>query len=142
MAGRKPIDSPPNAGIVGVNTRRLRIAKGATQTELAKAAGLSRSTIIAVELGKYKGMNWDTVNAIAQALGVTTDDLKNVRAERGPSAAYVDAFMASDWSKPLRPTPSEVAWLEQLPELVWFGEEPTAETVAGMLQWRRGASGR
>ena len=50
----------------------LRLAKGWSQTELAKRAGLSRNAIALIETGAKRGRNptISTLNAIFNALGV------------------------------------------------------------------------
>jgi transcriptional regulator with XRE-family HTH domain len=55
---------------MGKTVRQLRQAKGLSQAELAKRAGLSREYVNKIEAGKYDPP-LSTINAIAEALGVT-----------------------------------------------------------------------
>jgi transcriptional regulator with XRE-family HTH domain len=55
---------------MGKTVRQLRLAKGLSQAELAKRAGLSREYVNKIEAGKYDPP-LSTINAIAEALGVT-----------------------------------------------------------------------
>jgi len=55
------------------NVKRLRIAAGISQDELAKRAGLS--SVSMVENGSRPNARTDTLDAIARALGVTVSDL-------------------------------------------------------------------
>jgi DNA-binding XRE family transcriptional regulator len=52
------------------NIRRLRQRLGMTQSELAEAAGVSRSMIASVEGGRYRTHNLDNLGSIALALGL------------------------------------------------------------------------
>jgi putative transcriptional regulator len=54
--------------------RDVRNARGRTQEELAKAAGVTRQTIIAVEKGGYEP-SVRLALALASSLGVSVDDL-------------------------------------------------------------------
>ena len=53
----------------------VRIAKGMSQVELAKASGVSRGTIIGLESGKITNTQTDTIRQIAKALGCPVDTL-------------------------------------------------------------------
>jgi transcriptional regulator with XRE-family HTH domain len=55
---------------MGKTVRQIRQAKGLSQAELAKRAGLSREYINKIEAGKYDPP-LSTINALAEALGVT-----------------------------------------------------------------------
>jgi transcriptional regulator with XRE-family HTH domain len=55
---------------MGKTVRKLRQAKGLSQAEVAKRAGLSREYVNKIEAGKYDPP-LSTINAIAEALGVT-----------------------------------------------------------------------
>jgi len=57
----------------GERLKELRNAKGLTQAELAKIAWLSRDGIAKLENGTSQP-SWDTVRALARALGVTLDE--------------------------------------------------------------------
>jgi transcriptional regulator with XRE-family HTH domain len=53
--------------------RELRKAAGLTQGELAERAGMHRHGITKLELGERQHPSWDTVQALARALGVSTE---------------------------------------------------------------------
>ncbi len=135
--GRRGMTAPPNAGVVGANVRRLRTDRRMTQHGLADVSGLSRSTIAAVELGKYKGMTAATLEMLARALGTTRDDLSSPRPDEGPSAEYVDALRTSSWASAIQPTDEELEWASRLPDFMWVGMRPTPETIARLIQLRR-----
>jgi len=59
--------------MVGQKIARLRKEEGWTQKELAKATGLSKSRIAAIEEGDHPGVK--TVAIIAEALGVRMEEL-------------------------------------------------------------------
>lgn len=76
--------------------RELREAAGLTQTELAIAAGLTRSGIAGLEMGaRYPA--WETALALATALAVSLDALA-----QPPKEAPGVALAASGSSKPTR----------------------------------------
>ncbi len=52
------------------NLRRLREQRGLTQTALAEAAGLERMTVYQYEAEKRRAKLGDSLDTIAQALGV------------------------------------------------------------------------
>lgn len=54
---------------VGENIRLVRIKAGISQEELAKAVGVTKSTISKYELDKRQ-LNYEQIKAIAEALGV------------------------------------------------------------------------
>lgn len=62
--------------VPGVSPRVLYIAewrarKGLSQAALARAAGVSRTTVSNLELGKADGIEWDTLDALAKVLGAS-----------------------------------------------------------------------
>jgi len=61
------------AAIVARNVKRLRGQRGWSQTELAGHAGLS--SVGMIESGARPNARWDTLEKIAEALGVTVADL-------------------------------------------------------------------
>lgn len=60
---------------IGETVRMLRLAKGMNQVELAKASGLSAPTISRIENGKIKQVKSEALKQLAEALGVSVDDL-------------------------------------------------------------------
>lgn len=65
--------APQNA--LSMNIRRLRTARGLTQTAAADAAGLSRQAFVDIENGKTKEPRVSNLQAIAGALDVPLTDL-------------------------------------------------------------------
>ncbi len=59
----------------GEKLRRLRRGQAMTQEELAKASGVSPSTIVAIERGERASPHPATLGKLAKALGVTPFDL-------------------------------------------------------------------
>jgi transcriptional regulator with XRE-family HTH domain len=57
------------------NIKRFRKQRGISQEELAREAGVTYSTLIKLESGSNKNPTVKTLQQIAQALGVTLDDL-------------------------------------------------------------------
>ena len=57
------------------NIKELRKQRKLSQEELAKKAGVTYSTLIKLESGSNKNPTVKTLQQIAQALGVTLDDL-------------------------------------------------------------------
>lgn len=54
--------------------RMWREKRGLTQLELAKLSGISQATICAVEIGRNSGGNLDTIELLADALGLSIDE--------------------------------------------------------------------
>ena len=61
---------------LGDRVRTYRKAKGLTQEALAKAIGVSKTTITGYELG-YREPDVEKIKLLSDALGVTGDDLLN-----------------------------------------------------------------
>lgn len=57
------------------NLKKIRIEKGWSQEKLAKEAGISYNTLIKIERGAIKNPKIDTIIKIANALGVSIDEL-------------------------------------------------------------------
>ena len=57
---------------IGERIRQLRAERGMSQTELAERAGLVQCHIVRIEQGRYS-VGFDTLQAIAKALGCTVD---------------------------------------------------------------------
>ena len=55
--------------------RRLRLARGLTQGELAKRAGLHRVYVTQLETQAGKNPSLDALHRLAKALGVSVTDL-------------------------------------------------------------------
>ena len=57
---------------IGIRIMLLRKQAGLTQEQLAEKAGLQRTHVLRIEAGKY-AVKIDTIEAIAEALGMTID---------------------------------------------------------------------
>lgn len=58
-----------------MNLRTARRLKDITQVELAKAAGVHQTTISDIERGRNRNPSLDLTRRIADALGVTVDEI-------------------------------------------------------------------
>lgn len=139
--GRPSSPPPERAGALGANVRRLRLARGLTQQQLAAASGLSRSTIAAVELGKYPSADSSTIAALAAGLGVSPQQLVESSVEVASVTDALAAFRDSPWRTAVSPTAVEMQWLERAGPLLFVGTAPTPEAIARLLLWRREHSG-
>ena len=54
--------------------RMWREKRGLSQCELAKLSGISQVTISALEIGRNSGGNLDTIELLADALGLSIDE--------------------------------------------------------------------
>jgi len=57
------------------NIRRLRGEKNISQDKLSKLAGIAHNTIIKIETGLIKNPKIETVQNIADAFGISLDEL-------------------------------------------------------------------
>jgi transcriptional regulator with XRE-family HTH domain len=62
--------------------RKLRLAVGLTQQDLAVKAGLSVSVVAHIEVGRIPNPRLDTIRALAIALGCSVDELAFDEGER------------------------------------------------------------
>jgi len=53
----------------------MREAKGLSQEKLARLADVANNTIIKIEAGKNQNPTLETLKKVAQALGVSVDEL-------------------------------------------------------------------
>jgi transcriptional regulator with XRE-family HTH domain len=121
--------------------KQLRKSHGWSQSRLATAAGLSRATVAAIELGRFQASDSRTLKALAQALKVPLSQLLeerprvSVRSAKRPPV--LDEFLATAWPKALRFTLDELAWLDLLPLSFWRDMAPTPQMVAELIAWHR-----
>ena len=73
-------------GRLAEGLRQLRVARGLTQSEVARIAGVSPSAISQAEAG-HRGLGLDTVVAIAEGFGIGVDELLGT----SPDPGYVIA---------------------------------------------------
>lgn len=86
---------------LGDRVRTYRKAKGLTQEALAKAIGVSKTTITGYELG-YREPDVEKIKLLSDALGVTGDDLLNTgfsKTKKAPSMSDEAMRMARDYDK-------------------------------------------
>ena len=57
------------------NIKKLREAKGLSQEKLARLADVANNTLIKMETGENKNPTLETLKKVAQALGVSVDNL-------------------------------------------------------------------
>ncbi len=60
---------------IQIRLRELRTAKGLTQVQLAKLCGMPQSTISRIESGSTTGVDFETLDRLAAALGVHPSEL-------------------------------------------------------------------
>ena len=60
---------------VQIRLRELRKARALTQVQLAKLCGMPQSTISRIESGSTTGVDFDTLDRVAAALGVHPSEL-------------------------------------------------------------------
>lgn len=58
----------------GQTMRKWREKRGLSQLELAMLSGISQVTISALEVGRNSGGNLDTIELLADALGLSIDE--------------------------------------------------------------------
>ena len=68
---------------IGLRIMALRKLAGLTQEQLSERAGLQRSHISKIEAGKY-AVTFETIQAIAEALGMTCDIIDPKLADLAP----------------------------------------------------------
>lgn len=61
--------------ILGMNIKRIREEKGISAYKLAKEANISSATVSQIESGNRQSLNSNTVEKIANVLGVGVDEL-------------------------------------------------------------------
>lgn len=64
-----------NISIIGENIKKIRKHKGMSAMDVANKSGVSNATISQIENGRRQTLQADTLEKVAGALGVTTDDL-------------------------------------------------------------------
>lgn len=69
------MSSNNSKNIIGKNIRKFRQGKGISQDRLSKLADLSLNTIVNVESGGNPNPTIETLNKIANALGIKVDEL-------------------------------------------------------------------
>ncbi|MBS0555979.1 MAG: helix-turn-helix transcriptional regulator [Proteobacteria bacterium] len=80
------------------NVRALRLAKGLSQPQLARAVGVSRAAISTIEAGRRKSLRGETLIGLASVLGVEPsrifDDSAVCSKLSGEELALLRAFNA------------------------------------------------
>lgn len=117
--------------IVGQNVKLLREARDWSQEYLAEKSGVHRVTIAKLETGGQEGVSTANLGALADALGVTTDSLREPMGT-SPIAHLVPQLEASGLLAPPL-TDEERKWLLRLPAVVWKGMSPNVATLYKMV---------
>ena len=68
---------------IGQRIAKMRKLAGMSQEQLSEKAGLQRTHVSRIEAGKY-AVNLETLQAIAEALGMTVDIIDNRLADLTP----------------------------------------------------------
>ena len=68
---------------MGLRIAALRKLSGLSQEQLAERAGLQRTHVSRIEAGKY-AVTFETIQAIAEALGMTVDIIDPILSELAP----------------------------------------------------------
>lgn len=104
--GRLITSPAPTIYRLSLGLKRLRHARGWTQADLARAAGVSRSAISQAEAGR-RGLSLDTLILLSERLGVSLDQLLLTSAELGYSVVRADHVeLRSDGSRDLLDVPA------------------------------------
>jgi transcriptional regulator with XRE-family HTH domain len=102
----KPRRKKREPSVVGLNLKRIRLAKRMSQRQLGEAIGYegesARIYISRIESGDV-GWPRENLRALANALDVTIDELAPPEAEQVDLAALLARFKASDFAKRLKP---------------------------------------
>jgi len=69
------MSSNKNLSTLAKNIRKLREKKNISQDKLSKLAGIAHNTIIKIETGLIKNPKIETVQNIADAFGISLDEL-------------------------------------------------------------------
>jgi len=69
------MSSNKNLSTLAKNIRKLRGKKNISQDKLSKLAGIAHNTIIKIETGLIKNPKIETVQNIADAFGISLDEL-------------------------------------------------------------------
>ena len=69
------MSSNKNLSTLAKNIRKLRGEKNISQDKLSKLAGIAHNTIIKIETGLIKNPKIETVQKIADAFGISLDEL-------------------------------------------------------------------
>ena len=69
------MSSNKNLSTLAKNIRKLREKRNISQDKLSKLAGIAHNTIIKIETGLIKNPKIETVQNIADAFGISLDEL-------------------------------------------------------------------
>jgi len=73
--------------MLGTTIRRLRQEQGLTQVQLAEKSGISQALVSVIESGAIKDPRGSTYERLANALGVTWEELRNSNHQEQEPAA-------------------------------------------------------
>lgn len=130
-------------GDVGKRIKRLRAAKGLTQKQLGKLAGVTGSAIKELEAGRSAGSR--VLHKIAAALSSTTDELETGRPGKAPAPGSFDAglmaHLITELEVALEAADAEIPPLEKGKRLVEIydlyagsGERPGRAVILSLVR--------
>lgn len=120
------------SGAIAANILAARKASKMSQSDLAEAAGLSRSTIAQIENNRYNSLSLATLEAISKVVGVS--EVQLLRRVSETQASATKAFRESPWFDALKPSVAELELLERALSAIWPHEDVAAAPVAAILQ--------
>jgi transcriptional regulator with XRE-family HTH domain len=116
-----PIEQPRT---MGERVKREREARQMTQTELAKAAGITQPTLSVIESGRTKNVEDETLLGLANALGVTARYLRHGRVASVPQTGISGIDAVVEIYDALTPE-NRAAWLAA--GRAFMGNQPTQQ---------------
>lgn len=135
------------ARAIGANLLRHRNERGFSQRELANRAGVHHNTVMNIEHGL--GGSRESYERLAEALGITLDDLVAMPVSSSPSGPLIDRFVQSWWCAKLAQehgmalTTAEESWLRTSQIAEWLGtEEPPDKAIYLLVLARRERSAK
>jgi transcriptional regulator with XRE-family HTH domain len=111
--------------------RRARGEKAMSYTALAKAAGVTKSTVTNLILGYRADANNTTIRGLAKALNVTPNDLNQEHGTSDP--AWFLAFLEDAETARIHVTRAEEDQLLAMPPATWEGIPPTPTTLRTII---------
>ena len=108
---------------IRIRLRELRLAKGLTQVQLAELCGMPQSTISRIESGNTTGVDFETLDRVAAALGVHPSEL--IVYDKIPFDYRGKTYIVSDVTADVETVPAGVAVVWGIQgERITFPSEP------------------
>lgn len=119
---------------LGSRIKACRVALGLTQQALAERAGLSQPHVQMIEAGKRREPQLRTVARIAEALGLTIDQLLEIASQDDDLPMELERFLRTS---EVAVTPEELMRLRGAADFLGF--QPSLRTYRDLLEvLRRG----